>query len=163
VFGAQPDCTLSSYNLIYRNIPNDPQPTFKWTCYVGKRIIASPWCCTYTPNLYAYEYRNGSRIQRSEIYSSNTMFRYEGGAWIQLNKIVNTSYAFGKNVETGGGACSINSATGIKVCQEGGYDVTEIEQNIPGLRNYCFASPQGIASKDTSCDWNFQIEWILRK
>ena len=90
------------------------------------------------------------------------MFRYEGGVWVQLNKIVNTSYAFGKNVVTGGGIFSIDGATGIKVCQEGGYDVTEIEQNSPGLRNYCFASPQGIANRETSCDWTFQIEWIPR-
>ena len=160
IFEARPDCKLSWTNLIFSNIPDNPQPTEKWTCYTGKRLIASPWCCTYTPNLFAYEYVNGSRIQRSVSAGGGSMFLYEGGDWVQLSKVLNTSYAFGRNFPTGGGICQTSSSTGIKTCQEGGVDITAITMDTSGLRNYCFATPSGISRQETYCISTFQIQWI---
>lgn len=160
IFEARPDCKLSWTNLIFSNIPEHPQPTAKWTCYTGKRLIASPWCCTYTPDLFAYEYVNGSRIQRSISAGGGSMFIYEDGEWVRLSKTLNTSYAFGRNFPAGGGICQTSSATGIKTCQEGGVDITEISMDVPGLRNYCFATPSGISRQETYCISTFQIQWI---
>lgn len=131
-----------------------------FTCYVGSRTVASSWCCSYTPNLYAYEYVGGSKVVLG-TFTTSMIYRYAGGTWQMLNPVENSSYAWGKLATSKCTVSSYNPATGVTTCQEGGFDTATIERIYPGVGSYCFATSASLA-RSGYCNDEFEINWIAK-
>ena len=154
-FESKPECSIKS-----EPTGNGSYPT--WTCYVGTRLVASPWCCSYTSGLFVYEYVGGSKIMRTN-FTTSMIYRYVGGNWMKLSPVINSNYGFGQYANLNCQFSSFDPKTGITTCQEGGFEMASITRGQPGLAMYCFAGDGRLRNLDSDyCSSEFSIQWIAK-